>query len=118
MGHRREVFKPRKGRKHIESQINQELDKKNFDGVVQTALSHYLTKSSVDTFTLALVATVEAINVARDLNWSRTTEELADIGITLAESKTRIKLTTFNKQIVFNLISKSLQKERAKEESL
>ena len=111
MGHRREVFKPRKGKRRISQSFSKKISDKDAEGAVNVALSHYTNKESADTFALSLIAAVEAINIARETEWKFSIEEIANKGISRAESKTQTRLVPFRKQIVYDLVRKSLKTE-------
>lgn len=116
MGHRREVFRPRKSRKKIRQSIEQSLKEKEFQKTAQIAISHYTKKSTGLDFATAIIATSEAISIAKDLSWRRSVEDIANMAISVAESKTEKRLSTFRRQTILELVTKSL--EKAKEESI
>jgi len=111
LGHRREIFRPRIRKSKIESQVNTKLKEKKFNEAVQVTLSHYTGKSVADAFAVSILATAEAIIIAKDKNWDRSIEEFALNGIKNAEKKIHTKLVPFRKQVVFELVTKSLRKE-------
>lgn len=115
MGHRREVFRPRKSKKKIRESFEQSLKQKEFQKTAQVAISHYTQRSTGLDFATAITATSEAISIARDLKWSRSIADIANMAISVAESRTEKRLSKFRRQTVLELVTKSL--EKAKEES-
>lgn len=111
MGHRKEVFKPRKGKRKIAPRVKKELDENNFDGAVQTALSNYIDKSTADTFSASLLATAEAFIIANNQNWTRPIEEVSYLAIKNTETKRDISLSKFERQTIFNIVSRTLRKQ-------
>jgi len=112
LGHRREVFRPRVSRKKIKKDFGEKLNEKKFGEAVQLAISHYTTKSTGLDFATALIATSEAISLARDLEWSRSVEDITNMAISVAESRTEKKLSKFRRHTIFELVRKSLEKAR------
>lgn len=115
MGHRKLIFRPRISRKQIKSSIEQGLSEKEFNKTVQVAITHYTTRSTGLDFATAILATSEAIAIAKDLKWSRSAEDIANMAISVAESRTDKRLSEFRRKTVFEEVVKSLQ--RAREES-
>jgi len=115
LGHRREIFRPRKSRKKIRQSFEQSLSEKEFQKAAQIAVLHYTTRSTGLHFATALIATSEAISIAKDLKWSRSVEDITNMAISVAESRTEKRLPEYRRQTVFEIIRKSL--EKAKEES-
>lgn len=115
LGHRREVFRPRKSKKKIERSLEQSLEQKEFQKTAQLAISHYTKRSTALDFATAITATSEAISIAKDLKWSRSVADIANMAISVAESRTEKRLSTFRRKTVLELVTKSL--EKAKEES-
>jgi hypothetical protein len=114
VGHRREVFRPRKSRAKIRQSFERELQAKEFERAAQVAISHYTTRATGLDFATAMMATSEAIAIGRELRWKRSLEEIAHMAISVAESRTENRLSDFRRQTVFDLVRKSL--EKAKEE--
>lgn len=115
MGHRREVFRPRRSRKKIKQSLERSLSEKEFNKTAQIAISHYTRRSTGTDFATAIIATSEAISIAEGLKWSRSFEDIANMAIAVAESKTDKRLSSFRRRTVLELVTRSLQK--AKEES-
>jgi len=115
LGHRREVFRPRKRRKKIRESFEQSLKEKEFERAAQIAISHYSTRSTGLDFATAIIATSEAIAIAKELKWSRSLEDITTEAISSAENKTQRKLSEYRRQTIFELVIKSL--EKMKEES-
>jgi hypothetical protein len=91
------------------------LNEKKFEKAAQIAISQYTTKSTGLDFATAIIATSEAIAIAKELNWSRSIEDIAIMAISIAERKTDRRLSEYRRLTVQELVSKSL--EKAKEES-
>lgn len=117
MGHRKEVFRPRKGKSKLAPLINSKFEERKFDEAIQITLSNYLDKGVSDAFAISLLATAESIVLAKENNWTRPIEEYALNGIKNAESKIDVKLNRFRKEIIFELVTKSLRKEHRTEGS-
>jgi len=115
MGHRREVFRPRKSREKIKRSFEKNLNEKKFDKAVQLAISHYITRSAGRDFGIALIAASEAISLAKELAWSRAVEDIANMAISVAENRADKRLSKFRRHTVFELVTKTL--EKVKEES-
>lgn len=111
MGHRREVFRPRKSKSKIANLVNNKLQEEKFDDAVKITLSNYTGKRVSDAFAISILATAEAMIVAKENNWIRSIEEYALNGIKNAENKINVKLRPFRKQVVFELVTNSLRKE-------
>ena len=103
MGHRKEVFKPRKGKKRIAPQVNKALEENNFEKAIQSTLSHYINKKSADTFSTSLLATTEAFNIANAQGWTRSIEEVTYRAIKNTEADKEISLTRFQRETVHNI---------------
>lgn len=112
MGHRKLIFRPRTSRKQIKSSIEQGLAEKEFKKTVQVAITHYTTKSTGLDFATAILATSEAVTIAKDLKWSRSAEDIANMAISVAESRTDKRLSEFRRRTVFEQVVRSLQKAR------
>lgn len=117
MGHRKLVFRPRTSRKQIKSSFEQGLKEKEFKKTVQIAISHYTTRSTGIDFATAILATSEALAIAKDLRWSRSSEDIANMAISVAESRTDKRLSEFRRKTVFEQVVKSLQKTREESSS-
>jgi len=115
LGHRTEVFRPRGSKKKIKRIFERSLEQKEFQKTAQVAISHYTKRSTSLDFATAITATSEAISIARDLRWSRSIEDIANMAISVAESRTKKRLSKFRRQTVLELVVKSL--EKSKEES-
>ena len=112
MGHRREVFRPRRSKQKIRSSFEQSLEEKEFQKTVQIAISHYTRGSTGLDFATAILATSEALAIAKDLKWRRSSEDIANMAISVAESRTEKRLSKFRRKTVFEQVIKSLQKAR------
>lgn len=106
------VFRPRSSKKKIRSSFEQSLKEKEFQKTVQVAISHYTTSSAGADFATAILATSEALAIAKDLSWSRSYEDIANMAISVAESRTDKRLSEFRRKTVFEQVIKSLHKER------
>lgn len=115
MGHRREVFRPRTRKQKIRTSFEKSLEEKDFDRTVQIAISHYTTTATGLDFATAVLATSEALAIAKDLKWGRSTEDIANMAISVAESRTEKSLSTFRRKTVFEQVLNTLK--RAREES-
>lgn len=118
MGHRREVFRPRTSKKKIKTSFEQSLKEKEFEKTVQVAISHYTTRSTGLDFATAILATSEALAIAKDLKWKRSTEDIANMAISVAESRTEKRLIPFRRKTVFEQVVKSLEKAREESKSV
>ena len=111
MGHRKEIFKPRTRKSKISTQFNEKLEQSKIDEAVQLGLAHFSTKSTSDAFATSLIATAEALIIAKEANWSKPIETFALKGISLAERKTDTSLNRFRKKTIYHLVLNSLKKE-------
>jgi hypothetical protein len=111
LGHRKEIFKPRKSKSKTAPLIQSKLEEKKFDEAIQVTLSNYLDKGASDAFAISLLATAEAIVLAKENNWIRPIEEYVLNGIKNAEIKIDTKLNRFRREIIFELVTNSLRKE-------
>ena len=111
MGHRREVFKPRTGKKRIAEPFVDSLNSEDNETAVQIALSHYARKENADAFAVSILAVSEALSFAYRNEWDRANEEYAAIGLAYAEGRIEQELTPFKREIVRDLVIDALDKE-------
>jgi 1,2-phenylacetyl-CoA epoxidase PaaB subunit len=111
LGHRREVYKPRKGKKKIAKPFVDSLNKEDNETAVQVALSHYARKENADAFAVSILAVSEALSYAYQNEWNRANEEFAAIGLAYAEQRIKQELTPFKREIVRDLVIKALDNE-------
>jgi len=86
MGHRREVFRPR-SRKIVRNQILDAIQNQEYEKAVKIASFSYSRAPVADDFSISFIAAAEAIKIGRELSWSRDSDDLAAIGLVLAETK-------------------------------
>ena len=99
MGHRREVYRP-KSKKVVRNQIFAAIQNKEFEKAVKLASFNYFDAPVADDFAISFIAAAEAIKIARELNWSRTSDDLAIIGLSLAETKLDQRVNRYRKNII------------------
>jgi len=112
LGHRKGILKPRISKTKISTQFNDKLAQTKIDEAVQIGLAHYSTKSTSDAFATSLIATAEALILAREANWTKPIETYALNGISRAERKTDTSLNKFRKKTIYHLVLNSLKKEK------
>ena len=59
MGHRREIFKPRKRSTNIKKTFERNLKEKEYQKATQIAITHYTNTSTGTDFSTAIIATSE-----------------------------------------------------------
>lgn len=118
MGHRKLIFRQRISRKEIKSSIEQSLNEKDFKRTVQIAITHYTTRTTGLDFATAILATSEAQAIAKDLKWSRSLEDMANMAISVAESRTDKRLSEFRRKTVLEQVVNTLQKLREESKSV
>jgi len=114
MGHRREVFRPR-SRRIVRNQILDAIQKQEYEKAVKIASFSYSRAPVADDFSISFIAAAEAIKIGKELNWSRNSDELAVIGLTIAETKLDQNVNRKRRTIIIDSISKAI--EIAKEAS-
>lgn len=108
MGHRREIFRP-KSRKKVRNQILDAIQNEEYNKAVKIASFSYSRAPIADDFSISFIATAEAIKIGKELNWSRTSDELAVIGLTIAETKLDQNVNRKRRTIIIDSISKAIE---------
>ena len=88
MGHRREVYRPR-SKKQVRNQIFDAIKEKEYEKAVKLASFNYFDAPVADDFAISFIAAAEAILIGRELSWTKAVDDLAIIGLALAESVLR-----------------------------
>lgn len=92
------------------------LDRGEFRRAAEIAAYSYSSKPIADDFSIALVATAEAVKLGRDSGWTRRTEDLAAEGLSVAQKKLDSSVNKARRQTILEAIAKSVELSR-KEES-
>ena len=108
MGHRREVFRP-KSKKEVRNQIYDAILNKEFEKAVKLASFNYFDAPVADDFAISFIAAAEAIKIGRELKWSRDSEDLATIGLALAETKLDQRVNRYRRPIILESLSKTVE---------
>jgi hypothetical protein len=116
MGHRREVFWPRT-KKTIRKGIEQALKNEEYEKAAHIAAFNYSVTPIADDLAISLVATAEAISLGRELKWKRSVEDLVAAGLSIAERKLDSNVNRLRKSIIFDSVSRSVDRAKKKEES-
>lgn len=116
MGHRKEVFRPR-SKRTVRRNIQQALIDGKYEKAASIAAFSYSARPIADDFAISLVATAEAISLGKELRWTRSTEDLVTAGLSIAERKLESKVNKRRRSIIFESISRSVERAR-KEESV
>jgi len=111
MGHRKEVYLPRGKSDKFRSKFKQSILDGNYEDAVQISLSQVTTNGTADALAISLIATAEALHSARETNWTSAIESYVQRGISKAEERKQVSLNFYRKELVFELVSKSLRKE-------
>lgn len=111
MGHRREVFRPTSSKK-IKVQIQQSLQENKFSQAAQIAAFNYSSRPIADDFAISIVATAEAITLARELKWKKSNEDLVSAGLSIAERKLASRVNPKRRSIIFESIVRSVERSR------
>ena len=114
MGHRRERFWPKR-RSKIRSQIQESINKNKFETAATIAAYSYSRRPIADDFAISFIASVEAIKIGQQENWIRKSEELASIGLEIAETKVEGRVNPRRRRTLLDAIAKSI--EKVKEEA-
>lgn len=108
MGHRREVFRP-KSKKEVRDQIYSAINEREFEKAVKLASFNYFDAPVADDFAISFIAATEAIRIGRELFWSRDSDDLATIGLALAETKLDQRVNRYRRQIILDSLSKAVE---------
>ena len=108
MGHRREVFRPKK-RSKIRSQLLTALEENNFKEAAQIAAFSYSRRPIADDFAISFIATAEAIKLGRRLNWDINTDDLAHSGLAIAEKNLETNVNPGRRRTIINSIAKGIE---------
>jgi len=111
MGHRKEVFRPR-SKRTIRKGIQKALLDSEYRKAANIAAFSYSSRPIADDFAISLVATAEAISLGRALKWKKSTEYLVTAGLSIAEDKLESKVNRSRRPIVFESISRSVERTR------
>ena len=114
MGHRKEVFRPR-SRRTVRKHIQQALMDGKYERAANIAAFSYSARPIADDFAISFVATAEAISLGRDLKWKRSTEDLVTAGLSIAERKLESKINRQRRPIIFESVSRSVERTRKEE---
>lgn len=116
MGHRKEVFRPTSKVK-VKNQIQLALKDNNYTLAADVAAFSYSSRPIADDFAISFLATAEAISLGRQLKWERDTEDLVTAGISIAERKMESRINRQRYQIIFEGITRSVERTRKEESS-
>lgn len=114
MGHRKEVFRPR-SKQTVRKYIQQALTEGEYKKAANIAAFSYSARPIADDFAISLVATAEAISLGRGLEWRRSTDDLVSAGLSIAERKLESKVNERRRSIIFESISRSVERARREE---
>lgn len=116
LGHRREVFRPQTKRR-VRKDIQKALEDREFEKAVNLAAFSYSARPISDDFAISFVATAEAVSLGRELNWSRSTEDLVAAGISIAERKFEARINRRRRSVIIEAIARSVERARREESS-
>jgi len=108
MGHRREVYRP-KSKKQVRNQIFDAIKVKEFEKAVKLALFNYFDAPVADDFAISLIAAAEAIKIGRELSWTKDNDDLAIIGLALAETKLDQRVNRYRRDAIIESLSKAIE---------
>ena len=108
MGHRREVYRP-KTKKFVRNQIYDAIKEKQFEKAVKLASFNYFDAPVADDFAISFIAVAEAIKVGREISWSKNNEDLAVIGLALAETKLDQRVNRYRRDSIIESLSKAIE---------
>ena len=111
MGHRREVFRPR-SKRQIRKGIQRSLQEKRFENAARIAAFSYSSRPIADDIAISILATAEAVVLARQLEWRKSTEDLVSAGISIAERKLDSRINRKRRSVVFESIARSVERAR------
>jgi hypothetical protein len=114
MGHRKEVFRPRTKQTERKG-IEDALRSGEFKKAATIAAFSYSDRPIADDFAISLVATAEAVSLGKELRWKRSTEDLVSAGLSIAERKLDSKVNRRRRPIIFESISRSVERVKKKE---
>lgn len=114
MGHRREVFRPR-SKRTVRKDIQKALIEGKYERAANIAAYSYSARPIADDFAISFVAAAEAISLGKELKWERATEDLVAAGLSIAERKLESKVNVRRRSIIFDSVSRSVERAKKKE---